>query len=65
MPTKKQWNKIGTVVITVVLVLIGISGTLTAQNVYSNIKTQGVTEFKKNSCDIYAKDGQKWLECDL
>ena len=62
----KKFGKIAGVVTSVVaLVVLGVFGTLSYQKVISNIKAEGVAEFKIQSCDPYANDkGQKWLECD-
>lgn len=64
-PSKKQMTVVGIVVLVVVLIASGVAGTLTYQKFISDTKAQGVTEFKANDCDKYAKDGMTWLECDL
>lgn len=62
---KKYGKVVGVAVATLSLVVLGVFGTLGYQKVISNIKAEGVAEFKINSCDPYANDkGQKWLECD-
>lgn len=62
---KKYGKMVGVAVATLSLVVLGVFGTLGYQKVISNIKAEGVAEFKINSCDLYANDkGQKWLECD-
>ena len=64
-PTKNQMKIVGVVVAIVALVAVGVAGTLGYQKFISNVKAQGVQEFKTTGCDEYAKDGQKWLECDV
>jgi len=46
------------------LFVSGVTATLGVQRYNDNLKAQGVSAFKANSCDEYAKDGMSWLECD-
>ncbi len=64
-PSKKTMKIVGVVVTVVALVVVGVVGTLQYQKFISDTKAQGVSEFKANDCDKYAKDGMTWLECDL
>ena len=64
-PSNKQLKVVGVVVGIAALIALGVAGTLSYQNFISNVKAQGVQEFKTTGCDEYAKDGQKWLECDV
>lgn len=48
----------------VLLVILGVVGTLKYQGFINSVKAQGVAEYKQDKCDIYTKDGMSWLECD-
>lgn len=61
------WKKTLYVVVAVLLVTLGVAGTLRYQAFINDVKAEGVAEFTLNKCDKYSdKDGnQHWLECDL
>lgn len=48
----------------VLLVILGVVGTLKYQGFINSVKAQGVAEYKQDKCDTYTKDGMNWLECD-
>ena len=48
----------------VLLVILGVVGTLKYQSFINSVKAQGVAEYKQDKCDTYTKDGVSWLECD-
>lgn len=48
----------------ILLVIIGVVGTLKYQGFINSVKAQGVAEYKQDKCDTYTKDGTSWLECD-
>ena len=48
----------------VLLVLIGVVGTLKYQSFINSIKAQGVAEYKQDKCENYSKDGASWYECE-
>lgn len=49
----------------IMLVIIGVVGTLKYQGFISSIKEQGVAEYKQSKCESFSKDGATWLECDV
>lgn len=48
----------------ILLVILGVVGTLKYQGFINSVKAQGVAEYKQDKCDTYTKDGMSWLECD-
>lgn len=48
----------------VLLVVLGVVGTLKYQGFINSVKAQGVAEYKQDKCDAYTKDGMSWFECD-
>lgn len=64
--TKKVWAVAPYIVLPVVLVALGVVSTLGYQNYVSNIKAEGVAEFKVNHCDKFSnkEKTETWLECD-
>ena len=48
----------------VLLVILGVVGTLKYQSFINSVKAQGIAEYKQDKCDTYTKDGMSWLECD-
>lgn len=48
----------------VLLVIIGVVGTLKYQGFINSVKTQGVAEYKQDKCENYSKDGATWYECE-
>lgn len=63
--TKKAWAVAPYIVVPVVLVTLGVAGTLGYQNYVSNLKAEGVAEYKL-TCDKFTDKDKKvtWLECD-
>ena len=49
----------------VLLVLLGVVGTLKYQGFINSVKAQGVAEYKQEKCQDFAKDGATWLECEV
>ena len=49
----------------VLLVILGVVGTLKYQGFINSVKAQGVAEYKQEKCQDFAKDGAVWLECDV
>nr|DAU24650.1 MAG TPA: hypothetical protein [Caudoviricetes sp.] len=49
----------------VLLVILGVVGTLKYQNFINSVKAQGVAEYKQEKCTSYNKDTATWLECDV
>ena len=68
--TKKAWSLLPAltlyVVLPVVLIALGVAGTLKYQSFISGTKADGVAEYKLSHCNKYAdeKKGITWLECD-
>ena len=62
---KVKWNVVGNIAGVVLLIALGVVGTLQYQKTIDNIKADGVKEYQTNKCEMYAKDGQKWYECDV
>lgn len=48
----------------VLLVILGVVGTLKYQGFINSVKAQGVAEYKQDKCESYSKDGATWLECE-
>ena len=48
----------------VLLVVLGVVGTLKYQGFINSVKAQGVTEYKQDKCENYSKDGASWYECE-
>ena len=48
----------------VLLVILGVVGTLKYQGFINSVKARGVAEYKQDKCDTYTKDGMGWLECE-
>lgn len=48
----------------VLLVVLGVVGTLRYQGFINSVKAQGVAEYKQDKCENYAKDGETWWECE-
>lgn len=48
----------------VLLVVLGVVGTLKYQGFINSVKAQGVAEYKQDKCENYSKDGATWLECE-
>lgn len=48
----------------VLLVILGVVGTLKYQGFINSIKAQGVAEYKQDKCENYSKDGTSWYECE-
>lgn len=48
----------------VLLVILGVVGTLKYQGFINSIKAQGVAEYKQDKCENYSKDGASWYECE-
>ena len=49
----------------VLLVILGVVGTLKYQGFINSVKAQGVADYKQEKCQDFAKDGATWLECDV
>lgn len=49
----------------VLLVILGVVGTLKYQGFINSVKAQGVAEYKQEKCENYSKDGATWLECEV
>lgn len=68
--TKRDWKKIGVVTLyvalPVVMVTLGVVGTLKYQSFIDNVKADGVAQYKLTHCDKYTdkKQTTSWLECD-
>ena len=48
----------------VLLVILGVVGTLKYQGFINSVKAQGVAEYKQEKCESYSKDNTTWLECE-
>lgn len=64
MDKKNKAKKILTVLAMILLVVLGIAGTLSYQRFEQNLKAEGVREYKSSSCKVYTDKDVKWLECD-
>lgn len=53
------------VVYTLVLITLGVAGTLKYQSFIDNVKSDGVAEFVLSDCDKYTDKKTTWLECDI
>lgn len=62
---KVNWGTYGKAALVIGLIALGVLGTLQVQKSYNDIKAQGVKEYQANECEVYAKDGAKWYECDI
>lgn len=49
----------------ILLVIIGVVGTLKYQGFINSIKAQGVAEYKQEKCESFDKDKATWLECEV
>nr|DAP55971.1 MAG TPA: hypothetical protein [Caudoviricetes sp.] len=49
----------------VLLVILGVLGTLKYQGFINSVKAQGVAEYKQDKCTSYNKDTATWLECEV
>lgn len=49
----------------VLLVVLGVVGTLKYQGFINSVKAQGVAEYRQEKCTSYNKDTATWLECDV
>lgn len=48
----------------ILLVILGVVGTLKYQGFINSVKAQGVAEYKQDKCESYSKDSATWLECE-
>ena len=48
----------------VLLVILGVVGTLKYQSFINSVKARGVAEYKQDKCENYSKDGATWYECE-
>lgn len=48
----------------ILLVIIGVVGTLKYQGFINSVKAQGIAEYKQEKCDNYSKEGNTWWECE-
>lgn len=64
-PSKKQVNIVLITATALALMVAGMVSTLKYQQFISNVKAQGVAEYKKTDCLKFARDGATWLECDI
>lgn len=48
----------------VLLVTLGVVGTLKYQGFINSVKAQGIAEYKQEKCDNYSKEGNTWWECE-
>ena len=48
----------------VLLVILGVVGTLKYQGFINSIKAQGIAEYKQEKCESFNKDNSTWLECE-
>jgi len=60
------WKAIGTTVGIVLLVLLGVLGTIKYQEFITNTELNGVLRYQESQCDAYMNEDKsaKWLECD-
>lgn len=49
----------------VLLVVLGVVGTLKYQGFINSVKAQGVNEYRQEKCTSYNKDTATWLECEV
>lgn len=49
----------------VLLVVLGVVGTLKYQGFINSVKAQGVAEYKQEKCENFNKDNASWLECEV
>ena len=49
----------------VLLVILGVVGTLKYQGFINSVKAQGVAEYKQEKCESFSKDNSSWLECEV
>lgn len=49
----------------VLLVILGVVGTLKYQGFINSIKAQGVAEYKQDKCENFNRDNAGWLECEV
>lgn len=49
----------------VLLVILGVIGTLKYQGFINSVKAQGVAEYKQDKCENFSKDNASWLECEV
>ena len=49
----------------VLLVILGVVGTLKYQGFINSVKAQGVAEYKQDKCESFNKDNAGWLECEV
>ena len=49
----------------VLLVILGVVGTLKYQGFINSIKAQGVAEYKQDECESFNKDNSSWYECEV
>lgn len=63
---KKQVKATAYVASMVLLVALGVVGTLQYQRFINGVKAQGVSEYKINHCNKYndPKTKTNWLECE-
>lgn len=49
----------------VLLVILGVVGTLKYQGFINSVKAHGVAEYKQERCESFNKDSSSWLECEV
>nr|DAV61455.1 MAG TPA: hypothetical protein [Caudoviricetes sp.] len=49
----------------VLLVVLGVVGTLKYQSFINSVKAQGVAEYKQEKCENFSKDNSSWYECEV
>lgn len=49
----------------VLLVILGVVGTLKYQGFINSVKAQGVAEYKQDKCESFSKDSSSWYECEV
>ena len=49
----------------VLLVVLGVVGTLKYQGFINSVKAQGVAEYKQEKCESFNKDNSSWYECEV
>nr|DAK25893.1 MAG TPA: hypothetical protein [Caudoviricetes sp.] len=49
----------------VLLIILGVVGTLKYQGFINSVKAQGVAEYKQEKCENFNKDNASWLECEV
>ena len=49
----------------VLLVVLGVVGTLKYQSFINSVKAQGVAEYKQDKCESFNTDNSSWYECEV